>query len=331
MSIITRGDMVTLFLRSLEKRGRLRVFRRVISPNRARVKMTWGQNRSSIRNWYEIPQVEAHQNELITGNRGETTYDYIAKKFLRGDRLSALSLGSGSGSREMAWAETGKFGRILGIDISKERVAGARSMFAKTPYAGIVEFVVGDVMRHRFENEVFDVVIAEGILHHLTPVELALDNISAAMKPGGILVVNEYVGPDRFQWTENQIRFCNALLSLLPDELRKYRGTSIVKSRVFRPGTWSMMVYDPSEAVESSKIMGAIEDKFTVLERKDYGGTILQPLLKDISHHFIEMTPEKEEALRFLFTGEDFLISAKLISSDFTFVVAQKGDDGKKR
>ncbi len=330
MSIVTRGDMVTLLLRSLEKRGRLRMFRRVISPNRARVKMTWGQSRSSIRNWYEIPQVEARQNELITGSRNETTYAYAARKYLAGDRLTALSLGSGSGSREIAWAETGKFGHIVGIDISEERVAGARAILAKTPYASIVEFVAGDVMRHRFERETFDVVIAEGILHHLTPVETALDNVLNSMKTGGILVVNEYIGPDRFQWTDNQIRFCNALLSLLPDEFRKYRGTSIVKSRVFRPGTWSMLVYDPSEAVESSKIMGALEDKFTILERKDYGGTILQPLLKDISHHFVEMTSEKEEALRFLFTGEDFLLSAKLLSSDFTFAVAQKGGTVKE-
>lgn len=304
------------------------MFRRVISPNRARVKMTWGQSRSSIRNWYEIPQVEARQNELITGSRDETTYAYVAGKYLEGDGLTALSLGSGSGSREAAWAETGKFERIVGIDISEDRVAGARAMAAGSPYAGVLEFVVGDVMKHQFVKKTFDVVIAEGILHHLLPVETALDNILHSLKPGGILVVNEYIGPDRFQWTENQIRFCNALLSLLPDEFRKYRGTSIVKSRVFKPGTWSMLVYDPSEAVESSKIMGALKDRFTILERKDYGGTILQPLLKDISHHFVEMTPEKEEALRFLFTGEDFLLSTKLISSDFTFAVAQKRGSG---
>ncbi|MCL5267868.1 MAG: hypothetical protein M1469_07180 [Bacteroidetes bacterium] len=68
----------------------------------------------------------------------------------------------------------------------------------------------------------------------------------------------------------------------------------------------------------------ALERKFNVLERRDYGGTILQPLLKDISHHFIEMTPEKEEALRLLFRAEDFLLGARLIESDFTFAVAQK-------
>ncbi|MCL5267869.1 MAG: class I SAM-dependent methyltransferase [Bacteroidetes bacterium] len=324
MALVTRGDVIALLLRALEKREGSHLLRRVVSPGKARVRMTWRQERDSIRNWFEIPQVEMRQNGLITGNQDECTYAYVARKFLAGNRLTALSLGSGSGSREISWAETGKFERIIGIDVSEERVKSARMKLAETRYADIVEFVAGDAMQYQFESESFDVVIAEGILHHLSPVETALESIHRTLKPGGIVIVNEYVGPDRFQWSEDQLRYCNALLALLPVELRTYRGTTLTKSRVFRPGTLSMLVYDPSEAIESSKIIGALERKFNVLERRDYGGTILQPLLKDISHHFIEMTPEKEEALRLLFRAEDFLLGARLIESDFTFAVAQK-------
>ncbi len=324
MALVTRGDIITLLLRSLEKKGGTSLFQRVLSPGKARVKMTWRQERDSIRNWYEIPLVEMRQNELITGNPHTSPSAYAAEKFLAGSRLTALSLGSGSGSREISWAETGKFERITGIDLSEERVKNARSKLAGTPFAGVVEFVTGDVMQHRFEDESLDVVIAEGILHHLSPVEKALENIHRSLKPGGILMVNEYVGPDRFQWTNEQLRYCDALLAILPADLRTYRGTSRIKSRVYKPGTLSMLVYDPSEAIESSRIIGALQHRFKLLERRDYGGTILQPLLKDISHHFIEMTPEREGSLRFLFTAEDFLMSAHLIASDFTFVVAQK-------
>ncbi len=324
MALVTRGDLLTLLLRVLNKNESLRLLRRATSPGGERVKITWSQSRRPIRNWYEIPQVASRQGLLITGSPDKSTYSYVAEKYLSADRLKALSLGSGSGTREIAWAETGKFERIVGIDVSDERVETARSVVAKTPHAGVIEFVQGDVMQRGFQDGSFDVVIAEGILHHLSPVDSAVGKIRRCLRPGGLMVVNEYVGPDRFQWTESQVRYCNALLTLLPAELRKYRGTRFAKSHVFRPGTLSMVMYDPSEAIESSKIIDAVENKFRIVERKDYGGTILQPLLKDIAHNFTDRMPAGEEALQLLFAAEDFLMRSGLIGSDFVFAVARK-------
>lgn len=286
--------------------------------------MTWRQQRAALRNWYEIPQVERRYNRMITGSEDESTFRYVSQKFLNGNDLSAVSFGCGTGSREFAWANTGSFKQIVAIDISEERIKEAKQKLAQSPFGGIIEFVAGDVLHYPLNPNSFDAAIAEGILHHITPLENFMDRILSSLKPGGILVANEYVGPNRFQWTKEQRHFCNALLSLIPNGMKTYRGTSIPKSRIFRPGTLSMRIYDPSEAVESSRIIEILQRKFTILERKDYGGTILHPLLKDISHHFVEMTPAEQKILDFLFYAEDYLLNVGAIKSDFTFVIAQK-------
>ena len=324
MALVSRGDLIAALLRIVDEQGGLQLLRRVVSRRDSRTKMTWGQQRNSIRNWYEIPEVQLRQNRLITGRREETTFDYVAKKFLVGHSLFGVSLGCGTGSRELGWAGTGRFKRILAIDMSEERIEEANRKLTQAAFSSVVRFVAGDVLRYQLNPNSFDVVITEGILHHISPLEVLVDKIASSLKPDGILIVNEYIGPDKFQWTKEQVRFCNVLLSFIPKPLRTYRGTKIVKTRVFRPGTLSMRIHDPSEAVESSKIIERLKEKFSFVERKDYGGTILHPLLKDISHHFTETDSEKEAILQFLFGAENYLMRTGVIESDFTFMVARK-------
>jgi hypothetical protein len=56
----------------------------------------------------------------------------------------------------------------------------------------------------------------------------------------------------------------NAVYRLLPAELRRAR---IVRAPINRE--------DPTEAVESSRILPAIARRFEILERRDYGGNLL--------------------------------------------------------
>lgn len=324
MSLVTRGDVVSVLLRIIQEKKGPDILHRLALSNTSRVKKTWAQSRDSIRNWYEIPEVEERQNRLITGAKEQSVFKYTVNLLSHKRNLEALSLGCGTGTREIAWAETGIFKSIKGIDISEKRIMRARENSSKTPAGGVVQFDVADIRENPFGSETFDMIIAEGILHHISPLEPLVEKVLSSLRRNGILVLNEYVGPDRFQWAPNQIRFCNALLSLVPIEFRTYRGTNVPKRRVFRPGTLSMRIHDPSEAVESSRIINLVHRKFKVISQRDYGGTILHPLLKDIAHHFIKATPITAEILRFLFDAEDYLMKIGAIRSDFTFLIAQK-------
>jgi hypothetical protein len=91
---------------------------------------------------------------------------------------------------------------------------------------------------------------------------------------------------------------------------------------MWRPDLAGMLANDPSEAVRSADIVSVLERSFDVVERRDYGGTLLHPLLADIAHNFqpFERT-EDELVLRALFAEEQRLIREGILQSNFTFMV----------
>ena len=66
------------------------------------------------------------------------------------------------------------------------------------------------------------------------------------------------------------------------EEYRKKFSDGRIKKKIHRPGRLSMFLNDPSESAESHLIEDAIAGRFRVLERKEYGGTLLQLIFKDI-------------------------------------------------
>jgi SAM-dependent methyltransferase len=87
------------------------------------------------------------------------------------------------------------------------------------------------------------------VLHHFSRLGEIMRMIARALGPGGLLIMDEYVGPSRFQWASGQMRAANALLTMLPEEHRTQRDGQ-VKSRVVRPSRLSMRLDDPSGAVD---------------------------------------------------------------------------------
>ena len=110
---------------------------------------------------------------------------------------------------------------------------------------------------------------------------------------------------------------------MIPEEYRKKYFDGKVKKRIHRPGRLSMFLNDPSESAESSLIEEAIAGQFKVLERKEYGGTLLQLVFKDIAHNFINEEAETKELLKRLFNVEDELLKKGEIKSDFVFYVCK--------
>ena len=78
-----------------------------------------------------------------------------------------------------------------------------------------------------------------------------------------------------------------------------------------------MILADPSECIESSKITSSIRKHFDTVIEKPFGGNILSIVLKDIAHHFYELTEEKKQVLDQLFKIEDEYLKEN--ASDFVF------------
>jgi len=320
-NLINRHDVIDLFIKG--RRVARRLASRLLQSQRQKVMTAWSHTDAPPINWWDLPQVQSRWNRLITGDSRVTSYRYIAEKYLAGRTVTALSLGCGTGAAEIRWAECGRFSRIDAYDLSAPRIARAAQVAEQQGWNDILHYAVGDMYNMRIADNAYDVVLVEQSLHHFSPLETVLRTISRSLKPDGLFILHEFVGPSRFQWTDRQLTVVNSLLRILPEKYKTKWDSAEIKKEVFRPSRWRMHYNDPSEAVESSNILSQLAIHFDIVEMKEYGGTVLHLLLYEIAHHFLPGDPEAEKWLALFFEVEDLLLQTGELPSDHIVAVCK--------
>ena len=269
---------------------------------------------SDIKNahWYIIPDLINHQNSIISGNPDISYEDYVVEKYLKNrTNLSMISIGCGEGNHELKFAAHNNFEKIIGVDLSENRIKAAQN---KADSLGLknINFISGNGNHEEFYSSInaqFDVILFDNSLHHLKNVADLLGNqISKLLKDDGILIIKEYIGSNRLQWSSSQLKFVNNLLIEIPLELRKIFQTNMFKKKVYGPGIIRMIISDPSEAVDSNSILPSLHKYFIVEEEKYLGGNIYLPLFKDIAHNFIKTNSIKRDIFVKIFEEEKKLL-----------------------
>lgn len=274
-------------------------------------------------NWWTIPLVRARWNRLVTGNPNLAYEPYFMQKYLSGkEGLRLLSLGSGICSHELKFADSPHFEEVTCVDIAGNLLRKAAEKAAQSGLSNI-HFQEVDLYQMNIPPASYDIVFFHASLHHFEAVErLLTEKVWPALKPQGLLVINEYVGPNRLQYPRQQIKAINKAIQLIPKEYRLRFKTQIEKKKVHGPGLWRMILADPSECVDSASILPAVHRHFKILEEKPYGGNILMLALKDIAHHFLQPDEEAQGVLHKLFRAEDQYLEQH--KSDFIFGVYQR-------
>jgi len=321
-NLISKDDLPLLVEKLRQGHGPRVLSLLVALTDRQRVDRIWGVTESSPKHWSNLEAIQGRWNLLTTGDPSETVYDHVARRYLadRDDRI-ALSIACGTGAHEVRWAATGRFARIDGFDASPARIEDARERALLEKLSDVVQFNVADVRKLDLPTSSYDVVIAFNALHHITPLEPAIEWIGRVLKPDGLILLRDYVGPDRFQWTPLQLKAADELLAEVPLRYRIRWGSGSVKKRIYRPGRLAMKLSDPSEAAESSRILPLLDGAFEQVELRNLGGTILHLVLKDIAHHFSTGDPKAETWLERMMRAEDQLLANGEVGSDFVFGV----------
>jgi SAM-dependent methyltransferase len=183
---------------------------------------------------------------------------------------------------------------------------------------------VGEFNIHRFENNSYDIILFNSSLHHFKDVKNILQTkVLPLLKNKGYLLIFEYVGPNRLQWTKHQLEFANKLLTELPAEYRIRFGSKSIKGHIYRPGLLRMLFVDPSEAIDSESILPSIHKCFKTIEEKKIGWDITHLLFKDIAHNFLNNDAETQELLSYILKKEDEYLSITG-RSDAAFGIYQK-------
>jgi len=276
--------------------------------------------------WMASTAVLMHLNERATGDPARDWLSSWAHRYFHGHDLRVLVLGCGEGWLERALSEWTFVRAIDAVDFAEAAVARARERGGPKIRYGVV-----DLNRDSLEPDAYDVVIAHSVLHHIEDLEHAFDQIERAMKPEATLIVNEYVGVNRFQYGDDILAIINDLLRCLPGRLRR----SALEDRTYevreRPTVEEMVANDPSEAVRAADVMPMLRQRFEILNERQLGGTILMHLLYDIVQNFRFDDRHERAIIELLCTFEGALVDARRISSDFVLAAARKRTAGTAR
>ena len=308
MPFITSDDLLET-LAKLRQRGLPFLLSKLRPDALARTRSAFDDPALRAANWWQVPAVRRRWNQRMTGHPDQPYEAYVAGKYLCRHGLRLLSLGSGAASHELAFARLPQFAEVRCVDIAGRLLAQAAAV---AQAEGLTNFrtEVADVNALDLPAACCDVVLFHSALHHFADVAGVVAQARRALRPSGLLVLNDYVGPARLQWSAAQLAAANRLLrELLPPRLRVRYLSHRLKTRVSGPGLWRMRLADPSEAAESDRIVPALRQHFEALEETALGGNLLTLVLKDIAHHFAqEADAEAQALLAELFRQEDVFL-----------------------
>ncbi len=152
-----------------------------------------------------------------------------------------LSLCCGFGEVERILSKLGAFKHCTAIDLSLNAIQVAARV-AKEQGVDNIDFRVADLNSMELGTDQYDLIYANGALHHLAALERVAENIHRALKPGGLFVCNEYVGPNYQQLSLRQQEIINSVIHLLPARLRRQTDESYIPL-AFQRSRWHRGIY----------------------------------------------------------------------------------------
>lgn len=323
MRLITTEDFKDIYIK-FHQRGLPFLLSKFELNGFARTQSAFNEKDISNANFWTIPAVRSRWNYLITGDSEMMYEEYITKNNILNttEKLKVLALGSGVCSHELRLAELNPHWEISCFDFSAELLDTAEKI-AMSKNLKNISFHPENILQFQFEKQYYDVVFFHASLHHFDHISEFFKTIVSVLKPKGHLIINEYVGKNRLQYSNEQLVAINKALLAIPKKYRKIFKTNIYKNSYVSSGIWRMVVADPSECADSESIVPAIREHFNTVLEKPYGNNLLQSVFKDIAHHFQEedLPADKLEIVNKVFSIEDEFL--KTNPSDMIFGVYQ--------
>ena len=285
---------------------------------------TWEQRRGI--HWTEHLAVQERFNLKTGGHIHRDLFVFLSEFLEKQGRLlpleRALTLGCGAGEFQRRLAGYNICGSHLGYDISAESIRMARNKAADEGLAEL-SYEVRDIDTITLPPDYYDLVFGIQSVHHFKELEHVFSEVRKTLKPGGVFVLHEFIGPTRFQWSDRQLEIVNGIIGFLPGKYRTNRkepGTFIRPAA--RPSIQEMISMDPSEAVRSGEIVKLLHDFFDIVEFRNLGGAVLQLLLEGITGNFDYDSPEDMRYMKLFFEIEDLMMEMGEVPSDFAIIFA---------
>lgn len=248
-------------------------------------------NPKMIQRWWQADPIVHHINQRVCGEplpgQSEGFNRLIQQRFA--DRLpfeNVVSIGGGMGDKEMRAMEVGLFGRVDLFEIAKSRIEQGRAKAVQRDLAQRITFHFQDAFATNISRR-YDAVYWNNALHHMPDVEAAIDWSYEVLKPGGAFLMDDYVGANRFQWSNRMLEANLSFWDSLPENYRQDPESGALIPPPSRTDPMAMATIDPSEATDSERILPAIKRTFPTAEVILTGGGVYHWALNDVVHNIL--------------------------------------------
>jgi SAM-dependent methyltransferase len=221
----------------------------------------------SGRYWNDLPQVLAYMCENFTGDPRKWWVEDFRERYGRVpfDRMLVLNCGNGWVERELV--DRGLTRQAVAFDYSHDLLCQASRQRGSRPIA----YFRADANRVDFPDDTFDLVVNVAALHHVQYIHRLSRVLCRALRPDGVMVSFDYIGPGRNQYSWRHWHHIRRANRLLPVHLRK--------RPLVRHSLAAMLAEDPTEAIHSDLIFPALACYFELVERHDTGGGVAYEVL----------------------------------------------------
>lgn len=292
-----------------------------------RVSEYWASEKRSATyiSWLEHPAALREVCQRLSGNVAKGSVAFFKENYFPAPVDLALSLGCGFGLYERACIESGIAKRFHANDISEGAIEKCRELALKAGLDRAIEYSVKNLDTDALPEKTYDAIFGISSVHHVFQLEGLFKKCRAALKPGGLLFLDEYIGPSRFQSSPEITSIINEIRDIFPEQYK--RNLFVKDGSLIGQYTPSPVEHfertDPSEAIRSGEIVSTLKLYFDVLEIRPYGGAILHMLFSGIMGNFDDSDPKDVAIIRLLAMFEEKLERAGAIPSDFAVIVAR--------
>lgn len=235
---------------------------------RAKWDLAYSKHKQEFNHWWESPYIIRHINRKFDDCPTDIHSGGIISRMrkLAGGRLPlgrGVSVGCGTAYKELYLLEENIVQDMQLYELSGVAVKNGENLLAGRGFKHRAKYVLGDAFELVREQECFDLVFWNNSLHHMMDVEKALEWSYRVLRPGGILVMDDYVGPSRFQWSDRMLQIGTTVRKALPErylEMQTQGNRNIINGlfkrlfgkpelypkNIYRPSVESVIADDPS-------------------------------------------------------------------------------------
>ena len=262
--------------------------------------------------WWQNPFIIRHINQRVSGYQldGFSSGLNSRLKKIAIERLpfsKGISVGCGNARKEIKLLREGIVQSFVLFEFSDIAIKQGKELALKEGLRDRTEFILGDAFDTIQEEESFDFIHWNNSLHHMLDVEQALSWSYRVCKKRGMFYMDDYVGPNRFQWPQKFLEIASEIRESLPQRyfLRCPLGSLLLRylfarlplpSRLkyqprvlHRPDLDKFISDDPSEAADSERILQCLKQYFPDAEIILTGGVIYFLALSGILQNFNEV------------------------------------------